>query len=116
LVVAVFIKTGKEHSVAFLLGHYELPDYQSYLQWFYEDPLGRMQVAKRHQIFRSVDNPNEIFVAVEFDSVEEARAYRRRLLDSGMLDHLTVKNEPTVVEPADIASYAGETAEAARLH
>jgi hypothetical protein len=99
--------------VAFMLGHFEVADYEAWLQRFYEDALGRRQVAKGHLVFRSIHNPNEVFVGVEFDSVEEARTFRRRLLASGILDQVAVKTEPTVVETADLASYSPEPAQPA---
>jgi hypothetical protein len=98
--------------VAFMVGHFEVADYQAWLQSFYEDALGRRQVAKGHQVFRSIDNPNDVFVGVKFDSVEEAQAFRRRLLASGILEQLAVKTEPTVVETADLATYSAKPAQA----
>ena len=72
---------------------------------FDSDPAGRKQSAKGHQIYRSVDTPSEVFIGVEFGSVEEAKAFRERLLASSALDNVTVKIEPTVVEVADEAKY-----------
>jgi hypothetical protein len=45
---------------------------------------------------RSVDNPNEVFVRVEFDSVEDAKAFPDRLLAAGALDNVNVKTPPTI--------------------
>jgi hypothetical protein len=56
-------------------------------------------------ISRSVDNPSEVFVRVEFASVDEAKSFRERLLGSGALDNVDVKMPPTVVEVADEATY-----------
>jgi hypothetical protein len=68
-------------------------------------PAGRKDAAIGHRIFRSTENRSEVFVAVEFPSVEEARSFRERLLASGALDNVTVKTEPTVVDEAEAVTY-----------
>ena len=55
-------------------------------------------------MFRSVENPNEVFIKVEFDSTDEANAGRDRLLASGVLDRFEDKHGPTVVEEAETVS------------
>ena len=68
---------------------------------FDSDPAGRKQSSKGHRVMRSVENPNEVFVRVDFDSVEEGRTFREGLLASGALDNVTIVKEPTVVEVAE---------------
>jgi hypothetical protein len=63
------------------------------------------QAAKGHTLLRSVDNPNEIFVRVEFATAEEAKSFREKLRDSDVLQNMTVKFPPTVAEVADQAAY-----------
>jgi hypothetical protein len=91
--------------MAFVLAHFEIDDYDAWKQRFDADPAGRKESAKGHQLFRGVDDPNKIFVGVEFDSAEEATSFRERLLASGALDAITVVTPPTVVEVADRAEY-----------
>jgi len=67
--------------------------------------VGRKQVAKGHQIFRSIDNPNEVFLGVEYPSVEDAKTFRERLMQSGVLDRVPPKGGPTVVEVAEATRY-----------
>ncbi len=90
---------------AYMLGHFEVGDYDSWKPMFDADPAGRRETAKGHVLARSVDSPSEVFVRVEFDSVDEAKALRERLLASGALDNVTVKMEPTVVEVAEQVTY-----------
>ena len=90
---------------AFVLVHLEVPDYDAWKQIFDADPGGRKQTAKGHVISRDVDNPNEVFIRTEFASVDAAKEFRQRLLDSGALDPVIVKTPPTVVEVADHAIY-----------
>ena len=92
--------------MAFMLGHFDVGDYDTWKrERFDKDPAGRVQAAKSHAISRSVDNPSEVFVRVEFASVEDAKTFRERLLSSGALDNVDVKTPPTVVEVADTATY-----------
>jgi len=90
--------------MAFLVGVFE-GDFDAFKQQFDSDPLGRRQAAKGHTMLRGVDNPNEIFLRVEFESAEEAKTFRDRVLGSDVLQNVTVKVPPTVTEMADQATY-----------
>lgn len=92
--------------MALMLGHFDVGDFDTWKREIFDaDPAGRRQVAKGHVLSRSVDNPNEVFVRVEFDSAEDARAFRERLLASGALDSVTVKTPPTIAEVAEQTTY-----------
>jgi hypothetical protein len=92
--------------VVFMLGHFDVGDYDTWKRDIFDkDPAGRQQIAKGHAISRSVENPNEVFVRVEFASLDDANTFRERLLSSGALDTVDVKTPPTVVESADVATY-----------
>jgi hypothetical protein len=56
-------------------------------------------------MLRGLENPNQIFVRIEFDSADDARAFRNKVRDSDVLQNVTVKVPPTVAETADRASY-----------
>ncbi len=91
--------------MAFILAIFQTEDYDAWKQMFDSDPAGRKQAAKGHRVFRGVDDPNEVFVGVEFASADEAKAFRERLLASGALDNVTREKEPTVAELVDEARY-----------
>jgi heme-degrading monooxygenase HmoA len=91
--------------MAFMMLQFEVEDFDAWKQVFDSDPAGRKGVAKGHKIFRGVDDPNQVFVSTEYDSAEDAKAVRERLLASGALDDFTVKTPPTVTELADSAEY-----------
>ena len=91
--------------MAFMLMQFEVEDFDAWKETFDSDPVGRKQVAKGHQIFRGLDDPNQVFVATEYSSAEDAKSLRDRLLASGVLDNFAVKTEPTVTELADSARY-----------
>ena len=80
-------------------------DFDAFKQQFDSDPLGRRQAAKGHTLMRGVDNPNEIFVRVEFDSADDAKAFAEQVRGSDVLQNVNIKLSPTVTELADQASY-----------
>ncbi len=91
--------------MAFILGVFQTKDYDTWKQMFDSDPADRKQSGIGHRVFRSVDDPNEVFVGVEFASADDARSFRERLLASGALDNVVREKEPTVVELVDEARY-----------
>ena len=91
--------------MAFMVHHLKVDDFDEFKSLFDSDPVGRKQAAKGHLMLRSLDNPNEVFTRVEFDSVEEAKAFKERLLASGALDRTTVLTPPTVVELIENITY-----------
>jgi len=72
---------------------------------FMSDPLGRKQVAKGHTILRNADNPNQVFVRLEFDKIEDAKAFAEKVRGSDVLDGLTLTVPPTAAELVDKAEY-----------
>ena len=90
-----------------MLLHMDVDDYDAWKPLFDSDPAGRRESATGHTISRGVDNPNEIFIRTEYPSVEEARAFRQRLLDSGALERsgVKVKTGPTIAEVAEQVTY-----------
>jgi hypothetical protein len=56
-------------------------------------------VVKR--VFRMVDDPNHVFVFLEFASVEDAQEARRRLVETGVLEKFDDKHGPNVLEEAE---------------
>jgi hypothetical protein len=93
--------------MAFMLLTLQTEDYDAWKQMFDSDPAGRKQTAKGHILSRNADDPNEVFIRVEFDSVTDAKTFRERLLASGALDNpqVKVKMGPTVIEPAEQVTY-----------
>ena len=90
--------------MAFVVGVFE-GDFDAWKRQFDSDPLARRQVAKGHTLLRGVDNPSEIFVRIEFDSAEDAKAFAEKVRASDVLQNVTVKVPPTAVELADRVTY-----------
>ena len=91
--------------MAFMLTRIQVEDYDAWKPMFDSDPAEARKTAKGHRILRSVEEPNELFLQVEFGSSDDANAARERLLASGVLDRVTVKAGPTVAEEAETVAY-----------
>ena len=91
--------------MSFMLTRIHVGDYDAWKPIFDSDPPGARSQAKGHRILRSADDPNDLFVQVEFASQEDANAARERLLSSGVLDRVTVKAGPAVAEEAERIEY-----------
>ena len=87
--------------MAFMLTRIQVDDYDAWKPIFDSDPPGARKAAKGHRLLRGLEEPNEVFVQVEFGSPEEAKAARERLLASGVLERVTVKAGPAVAEEAE---------------
>lgn len=91
--------------MSFMLTRIHVDDYDAWKPIFDTDPPGARKAATGHRILRSTDDPNDLFVQVEFASPEEAGAARERLLASGVLDRVTVKAGPAIAEEAETVDY-----------
>ena len=82
---------------AFIITRIQTGNYDSWRPRFDLDrPQAREKAKER--VFRVVDDPNEVFIFLEFDSLEDAQEARKRLVESGVLDRFEDKHGPNVVE------------------
>jgi hypothetical protein len=91
--------------MAFILTRINVGDYERWKPMFDQDVPGARADATGHRILRSADDPNEVFVMVEFASADGAKSGRAKLLASGVLDRFEDKTEPKVLEEAEQVSY-----------
>ena len=87
--------------MALILTRINVGDYEAWKPMFDQDSPGARRAATGYRLFRNSEDPNEVFIQVEFDSTNEALAARERLLSSGVLDRFSDKTGPTVVEEAE---------------
>lgn len=87
--------------MAFILTRINVGDYDAWKPMFDEDTPGARRGASGHRLLRSVDDPGEVYVMVEYATTEEAKAGRERLLAAGVLDRFTDKDAPRVLEVAE---------------
>lgn len=86
---------------AFIITRIQTGDYDTWRPMFDQDRPGAREKAKVQRVFRKVDDPNHVFIFLEFDSVEDAQEARQRLESSGVLDRFEDKHGPNVLEEAD---------------
>ena len=86
---------------AFIITRIQVGDYATWRPMFDQDGPRAREKAKSQRVFRSIDDPNHVFIQLEFDSAEDAKEASRRLSESGVLDRFDDKHGPTVVVEAD---------------
>ena len=67
---------------------------------FDQDRPRAREKATVQRVFRSVDDPDHVFIFLEFASVDDAHEARQRLEESGVLDRFADVHGPNVVEEA----------------
>jgi hypothetical protein len=87
--------------MAFIVTRIQVGDYEQWRPMFDQDKPKAREKASTQRVLRSVDDPNEVVILLEFDSADEAREARDRLLGSGVLDRFDDKTGPLVLEGAE---------------
>jgi hypothetical protein len=91
--------------MAYFLTRLNVGDYDAWKPNFDQDGPGARSSGKGHRLFRNVDSPGEVFILVEFSSVEDAKAGREKLVASGVLDRFADKDMPKIVEESEAITY-----------
>jgi hypothetical protein len=91
--------------MAFIMTRVQVGDYDAWKPMFDQDSPGARKTANGYRLFRSVEDPNEVFVQVEFASAADATAGADKLRASGILDRWPDHTGPTVVEEAETVAY-----------
>jgi len=86
---------------AHIITRISVGDYDRWRPMFDQDAPKAREHATTQRGFRGVDNPNTVFVLLDFDTVENAQEAKRRIVESGVLDRFGDKDGPNVVEEAD---------------
>ena len=66
---------------AFIITRIHVGDYDTWRSMFDQDRPQAREKAKVQRVFRNVDDPNHVFVFLEFASVEHAEEARQRLVE-----------------------------------
>lgn len=86
---------------AFIITRIQVGDYDTWRPMFDQDHPRAREKAKVQRVFRKVDDPQHVFIFLEFDSVEDAEEARQRLEGSGVLDRFEDRHGPNVLEEVD---------------
>jgi hypothetical protein len=89
--------------MALMVTRVKVANFDEWKAMFDTDPVKAREKATGYRILRGVDDPNEVYVQVEFSSDEDAREARGRLLEGGVLDRQIEHHGPTLVDEADSA-------------
>ncbi len=87
--------------MSFVLTRIHVGDYDAWKLMFDADKPGARDESKGWRILRNAEDPNEVFIQVEFETAEQARLARERLVASGVLDRFADKSGPYVAEEAE---------------
>jgi hypothetical protein len=91
--------------MAFIQTRINVGDYDTWKPMFDFDAPAARRDALGYRIFRGINDPNEVFIHIEFATVEHAEAACARLVDSGVLDRFDDKYGPVVVVEAEAIGY-----------
>jgi hypothetical protein len=87
--------------MAFIVTRIQVGDYERWRPMFDQDKPRAREKAATQRVLRSVDDPNEVVILLEFESTDDAREARERLTGSGVLDRFEDKTGPLVLEVAE---------------
>jgi hypothetical protein len=82
---------------AFIITRIQTGDYDRWRPMFDQDQPRAREKAQVQRVLRSVDDPNEVFIYLEYSSPEDANEARGRLVSSGVLDRFEDKHGPYVL-------------------
>ena len=85
---------------AFIITRIQTGDYDNWRPMFDQDKPRAREKAEVQRVLRSVDDPNEVFIYLEFGSLDDANEARERLVSSGVLDRFRDTYGPSVTVDA----------------
>ena len=85
---------------AFIITRIQTGDYDRWRPMFDQDQPRAREKAQVQRVLRSADDPNEVFIYLEYPSLEDATEARVRLVSSGVLDRFEDKHGPYVLVDA----------------
>jgi hypothetical protein len=85
---------------AFIITRIQTGNYERWRPMFDQDRPRAREKATAQRVLRSVEDPNHVFIFLEYDSVDDAQEAGRRLRESGVLDRFDDKHGPNVLEEA----------------
>jgi hypothetical protein len=85
---------------AFIITRIHVGDYDAWRPMFDQDKPRAREKATVQRVLRDADDPSHVFVYLEFETLDDAREAKRRLVESGVLDRFGDKHGPNVLEEA----------------
>ena len=88
-------------SAASITARVHVDDFDTWKPLFDQDIPNAREKALGWTLYRGTDDPNEVFIRVDFASVGDATEARERVLSSGVLERLREHYGPVVIQQAD---------------
>jgi hypothetical protein len=88
-------------SAASITARVQVDDFDAWKPLFDQDIPHAREKALGWTLYRGTEDPNEVFIRVDFASVGDATEARDRVLSSGVLDRLRDHYGPVVIQQAD---------------
>ena len=85
---------------AFIITRIQTGDYDRWRPMFDQDRPRAREKAVVQRVLRSRDDGNEVFIYLEYSSLEDAEEARDRLVSSGVLDRFDDTDGPNVLVDA----------------
>jgi uncharacterized protein YbaA (DUF1428 family) len=85
---------------AFIITRIQTGDYDRWRPMFDQDQPRTREKALVQRVLRSTDDANEVFIYLEYESLEDADEARDRLVSSGVLNRFDDKHGPNVLVDA----------------
>ena len=85
---------------AFIITRIQTGDYDTWRPMFDQDRPRAREKAVVQRVLRSRDDGNEVFIYLEYSSLEDADEARDRLVSSGVLDRFDDTHGPNVLVDA----------------
>jgi hypothetical protein len=86
---------------AYIFTRIQVGDYDVWRPQFDQDRPRAREKATVRRVLRNVEDPNEVFVVLEFESLSDAEEARDRLIASGVLDRFEDRHGPNVLVDAE---------------
>jgi len=86
---------------AFIITRIQTGDYDRWRPMYDQDQPRAREKAVVQRVLRSADDGNEVFIYLEYSSLEDANEARDRLVASGVLDRFDDKHGRNVLVDAD---------------
>ena len=86
---------------AFIITRIQTGDYDRWRPMFDQDQPRAREKAQVQRVLRSVDDPNEVFIYLEYASLDDAKEAKERIVSSGVLDRFEDKHGPNVLFDAE---------------
>ena len=85
---------------AFIITRIQTGDYDRWRPMFDQDRPRAREKATVQRVLRSTDDGNEVFIYLEFPTLDDANEARDRLVSSGVLDRFDDTHGPNVLVDA----------------